>query len=261
MGVLMVRLNMLALGAGVVFAVAAGVATFLILRAVRDQPLPVVEVVPVVHAATDIAPGTVVTRASVGSLLTIVREPAGEVPGDAITSVSLVTGQTILVPVRAGERISTRHFEASSVLGGMQNLLPPGFVAVVMPATEQISVGGAVQPQDRVDLIASIPARRPDGSQQLVTQTLLRDVRVVATGQQTLPPLEPSPNTRPQAYSTLTLALPPQDALVVEHLLSTNVRVVLALRRAADEPAATQPVTTDDILQRFGLQAPAPPPP
>jgi Flp pilus assembly protein CpaB len=151
----------------------------------------------------------------------------------------------------------------STAAGPRADLLPPGHVAVVLDVNEHISVGGAVAPTDRVDLIATVPVPSGAGATLPVTQAILRDVRVLATGFRTRPlpavtsqsgaaAADPAP---PAPYPTLTLALTPQDAVVVQHLLAQNVRLALALRRPGDEPAPTSPETTANIARRFNLLA------
>lgn len=222
---------------------AAGGSVYLALRAAREQAAT--EVLPVLVAAADIAPGTLLGPASADRLLTVVREPASSVSEDAVTSLAAVQDRVVAAPLRRGERLLARHLAVPTASGGVTLAVPAGFVATVLPVNEQVSVGGAIGPGDRVDLIANVPIRQRDGSQQLVTQALLRDVGVLATGGQTAPPRAP--------YATLTLAVSPQDALVVQHLLSANVRMVLALRRPGDPVAETQPVTMETIAERFRL--------
>jgi pilus assembly protein CpaB len=188
-------------------------------------------------------------------LLTVAMAPASQLSANVVTSTAVIMGRTTHEPIRAGERLSLDKLALPTASTGLSALLPPGHVAVILPVTELISVGGAVQPHDRVDLIATLAVPQANGSQRVVTQALLRNVAVVATGTQTSPQaLVLGQNVR-QPYSTLTLALTPQDALVVQHLLQANVRMALALRRPDDaQVAEVTPVTMDEIARRYGLQ-------
>ncbi len=60
-------------------------------------------------------------------------------------------------------------------------------------------------------------------------------------------------DTGPAPYPTLTLALLPQDAVIVQHLLAQNVRLALALRRPGDQSSKTVPETTVEIARRYNL--------
>jgi Flp pilus assembly protein CpaB len=228
---------------------------------VAESQQPVV-VAPVVVATVDIAPGTLLTSASLASQFSVSRVPANDLPGDTVSSLATLDGRTTATQLRVGDRVRTSDLvapSATTAAGARADLLPPGYVAIVLPVTDQISVGGAVMPTDRVDLIANVPVSESTVSGTLVTQALLRDVRVVATGFRTRPTASPTPATTtevqaPSQYSTLTLALAPQDALMVEHLLANNVRLALALRRPSDPVEPTTPVTTAGLVDRFGLR-------
>jgi Flp pilus assembly protein CpaB len=257
----------LMLVAAFALATTTGLLIYLGLQQGREQIVassqqPVV-VGRVVVAGADIPAGTLLTSDAVPSRFEIARERVEQIPADVISSLESLEGRTTAVQIRAGDHIRASDLvplSATTAAGARTDLLPPGYVAIVLPANDQISVGGAVVPADRVDLIASVPLSDGVGNGVVVTQALLRDVRVVATGFRTRSAASPAasinPETAPPApYATLTLALTPQDALVVEHLLATNVRLSLALRRPTDDLEPTSPVTTSELARRFGLSA------
>jgi Flp pilus assembly protein CpaB len=226
------------------------------------QPQPAI-VSPVVVAKTDIPAGTSLNSTSLHSQFSISRAAVTDLPDDAIATLETLDGRTTAVQLRAGEPVRTSQLvpPSDSTAGGARaDLLPPGYVAIVLPVNDQISVGGAVVPTDRVDLIASLPVGDSTTGGPLVTQAVLRDIGVLATGFRTRPAASPTPaaaNAEPQApspYSTLTLALTPQDAVAVQHLLANNVRLALALRRPTDAVEDTTPVTTSDLVRRFALK-------
>ena len=256
----------LMLVAAFALATTTGLLIYVGLQQGREQVLassqrPVV-VGQVVVAGADIPPGTLLTSDGLPSQFEITREPIDEIPADVVSSLASLEGRTTAVQIRAGDHIRTSNLvplSATTAAGARADLLPSGFVAIVLPVNDQISVGGAVVPTDRVDLIANVPLADGAGNGLLVTQALLRDIRVVATGFRTRAAASPTASNAetapPASYATLTLALTPQDALLVEHLLATNVRLSLALRRPTDEVEPTVPVTTPDLARRFGLSA------
>jgi pilus assembly protein CpaB len=253
--------------AAVVLAIAAGALIYVSLQHAREQALtlPVEVVTPVLVARTDVAPGTVLEQANVSNLFELTRVAADQVAPEAITSLAALEGHTTAVPLHAGDRVLTSSLAAlapSTAAGPRSDLLPQGHVAIVLDVNDQISVGGAVAPTDRVDVIATVPVPSNAGPPVPVTQAILRNVRVLATGFRTRP--APTPPTQaaasaeptpPSPYPTLTLALKPQDAVVVQHLLAQNVRLALALRRPGDEEEPTSPETTAEIARRFNLLA------
>ena len=253
----------------VLLAVAAGTAIYVSLREAREQALtaPTEVVTPVVVATTDVAAGTVLEQANIATLFTVTRAPAAQVLPDAITTLAALEGHTTATSLHSGDRVvpsSLSTLAPSTAAGPRSDLLPAGHVAVVLDVNEHISVGGAVAPTDRVDVIATVPVPGDAGTTVPVTQAILRNVRVLATGFRTRPAAPPTTNqsatpavepTPPAPYPTLTLALKPQDAVIVQHLLAQNVRLALALRRPDDEPEDTSPETTAEIARRFNLQA------
>jgi Flp pilus assembly protein CpaB len=257
----------LSLVAAALLAVVAGATIYFSVRQAREQALtlPTEVVTPVVVASTDVAPGTVLEHANAATLFELTRVAADQVPADAVTSVAALEGQTTATQIRAGQQVLASDLSAlapSTAAGPRANLLPPGHVAIVLDVNEHISVGGAVGPTDRVDVIATIPVTGEGATAVPVTQAILRDVRVLATGYRTRP-VDASPTSQaattsaepapPPAYPTLTLALRPQDAVIVQHLLAQNVRLALALRRPGDDVEPTAPETTAEITRRFNL--------
>ena len=252
----------------VLLAVAAGAAIYVSLRQARQQALaaPTEVVTPVVVATTDVAAGTLLERANIATLFTVTRVAPDQVPPEAITSLAALEEHTTATAMHAGDRVLPSSLSAlapSTAAGPRSDLLPAGHVAVVLDVNEHISVGGAVAPTDLVDVIATVPVPTEAGSTVPVTQAILRKVRVLATGFRTRPAAAPATSqsttpaadpTPPAPYPTLTLALTPQDAVIVQHLLAQNVRLALALRRPDDDTQDTSPETTAEIARRFNLR-------
>ena len=251
---------------GVLLAVVTGGLIYLSLRQAREEAPPPQEVVSVLVATTDLPAGATLDANAAKTLFSPSRVPASSAPDDTVGSLASVDGRSLSVALHAGDVLRSSQLVTtapSTVSGPRADLLPTGHVAIVLDVNEHISVGGAVMPRDRVDLIATIPVAQPGGGPAVpVTQALLRDVQVLATGFQTRPvPLsssgQSSEATTPAPYSTLTLALTPQDAVLVQHLLAQNVRLALALRRPGEALDATAPQTTAEIAQRYNLAAAA----
>ena len=253
---------------GVVLAIVAAALVYAGQQHARDQANAPEEVVPVVVAATNVPQGTVLNSGNISTLFKVSRQVAKDVPQDAVSSLSTLDGEVTTVALSAGDRVLASSASTpadSTVSGARAALLPPGQVAIILPVNDNISVGGAVVPTDHVDVIATIPvtATGDNGksTDTVVTQAILRDVRVLATGFRTRPPAtngqQPAADTNPTPYSTLTLALTPEDAVTVQHLLAQNVRLALALRRPGDQTVPTTPVTSTDIAKRMGVSGQA----
>lgn len=248
------RISTLSLALGLLLAIGAALLAYLAVQTARgSQPAPVTEVLPVVVAAQDITPGAIVDTVALKTLFRVERQPAAQVPDDALTSPVVLEGRTFAKPVRAGERITASALTPLGSAGSLLTVVPPGYLAITIPVNELVTVGGAVGPQDKVDVIVSMAVPQPSGPNntpgRMVTQVLMRDVQVLAAGVQTAP----SASGQKQVSPTLTLALTPQDAVVMEHLLSANVRFVFGVKRPGEPPTDTLPMTTEEIARRYGL--------
>jgi pilus assembly protein CpaB len=253
---------------GVLLAVVAALLVFVGLQHARDQANAPEEVTPVVVAASNIPQGTLLSSNNIPTLFKVTRVAASGAPQDALSSVTTLEGQMTAVTLTAGDTVLASSISTpadSTASGPRAALLPPGDVAIVLPVNDNISVGGAIVPTDRVDVIATIPVPSTNAQQptskntdNLVTQAVLRDVRVLATGFRTRPPAQDngqsdSASTNPTPYSTLTLAVSPQDAVLVQHLLAENVRLALALRRPGEQTVPTTAITTSDLAHWLAL--------
>jgi Flp pilus assembly protein CpaB len=251
------RTNIIVLVLGVALAIAAGISVYLAVQLAGQTAAAPTEVAMVVSAASDIPAGTTFGASNTATLVRTARVPASQLDQQAVTSPLSLLGRATLAPVRAGEILVEQHLSASTgaAAESLAARLEPGLVAVALPANDATTVAGAVRAMDRVDLIASVPMRHSDGAQRVVTHAIVRDARVLAVGGQAAS----GQGGRPSTPTTLTLALSPQDALVVEHLVQANVRVVLALRRPEDPPALdTTPVSMEDIVRRLSGNGPQP---
>lgn len=112
--------------------------------AVADPP----ETAPVVVAAADLAPGTVLT----GGTLRLVQLPPGAVPAGSVASSAELTGRVLAGPVRRGEPVT----DVRLVGPGLTSLLAPGQVAAPLRLPD-LAVAGLVSAGDRVDVLATAP--------------------------------------------------------------------------------------------------------
>ena len=176
--------------------------------------------------------------------------------------------------------------------GELGKLVEPGHVAVAFPIDELSSVSYGVQPGDHVDVLMTLffieldqetqvkeplcPPLCPgtegevqgvagEQSPRLATQLTLQDVEVLGVGRWIQE--EPTPEEQQQAESGepvavelpeyVTLMLTPQDALVLKLAREHGASIDLAVRAKDDaQQFATQQVTLDYLLARFGISLP-----
>lgn len=179
--------------------------------------------------------------------------------------------------------------------GELGKLVEPGFVAIAFPIDELSSVSYGIQPGDHVDILMTFPfidieqetqvegplcapvCPGPEGEEtegllgeqipRLTSQLTLQDIRVLGVGRwikEEIPVEQAEDAERAgepvgiELPQYITLMLTPQDALVLKLAREYSASIDLAVRAQDDiQVFATQEVTLDYILARFGINLPA----
>ncbi|MDQ7793029.1 MAG: Flp pilus assembly protein CpaB [bacterium] len=108
--------------------------------------------VSVVVATTNLGEFTLLES----SMLRVASLPAGGVHPRAVSSPSMLEGRVLLAPVDAGQQILITQVRDRGAVGTGNSFvaaLEPGERAMLIPSTLARSVGGALAPRDRVDII------------------------------------------------------------------------------------------------------------
>ncbi len=108
-------------------------------------------------------------------------------PANAFTAVKDVAGKGARVDIPSGTLITANVIAASSDLLSNSDVaylpIPRGWVAVTVPTSEQVGVGGYVQIGDRITMLATINTgtfgQNPSAS---VVRTVFRDIDVLRVG-------------------------------------------------------------------------------
>lgn len=179
--------------------------------------------------------------------------------------------------------------------GELGKLLEPGFVAIALPIDELSSVSYGIQPGDHIDVLMTFffadvdqetqlieplcPPLCPsaEGEEQeaqvteqiprLAAQLTLQDVRVLGVGRWEHEESQPTEEQTQQQQvqqpvaavlpEYITVMVTPQDALVLKLAREQGVSIDLAIRAQDDiQQFATQQVTLDYIMARFGVSLP-----
>lgn len=136
-------------------------------------------------------------------------------------------GQRLLVPLRKGDPVLWSHFEAREEGGRLSQKILQRTRAVTVNVTEKSSVGGWVQPNDHVDVLATF--RDPE-SQEMVTVTLLHNVIVLATGKSTGREFSASFG---RGYTDVSLLVLPEEAELL--VLAQEMGTITLVLRHPDE--------------------------
>lgn len=148
--------------------------------------------------------------------------------------------------ILAGEPITTSKLIKAGSGGVLAAILPPGMRATSMKIDEKTAVGKMILPNDHVDVLLTSRARsRNGGGEDVSTEVLFRNIRVLAIGQQ----IDVKDGKRTSDGNVATLELSPGQA---EMLTQANVRgeVSLVLRSIAD--ISSSEAGTDDRLKERG---------
>ena len=134
------------------------------------------------------------------------------------------------VPLYAGEPL-----RRSKLIGEGQSfmsaILPSGHRAVATQIAADTSAGGFILPNDYVDVIMTRRAQNAGGGEGFVTETILKNIKVLAIDQTIQ---EDEEGKRVKVGETATLELTPQQAEIITVAQQMADRLTLALRSIAD---------------------------
>lgn len=150
------------------------------------------------------------------------------------TDMKNVIGTVVRFALPAGQPLTQGALVKPGDRGFLAAALGPGMRAVTVPVSAQSAVAGFVFPGDRVDLILtqSVPGGG-DGPPLKASETMLRNLRVLATDQKTDKSVDDKGNTVVTAYSTVTVETTPRIAEKIA-VAQTVGSLSLSLRSIAD---------------------------
>lgn len=208
----------------------------------RERMLPKGGFVEVLVAARDLGSGE-----KIGSETIAVRQiPREWMPPDALRphEFDSVNHAALSRTLQAGNPLTLDHLRQSkNSASGMS--LEPGYRAISIAVDEVSSIGGLIQPGDRIDLwgtamtpgggdmssMIQVPTEGVKGSRS--AKLVAENLRVIATGQKTERPDNPQAAELNAPYSSITLAVP---SAVASAVLGGQFqgRLGIALRSPAD---------------------------
>lgn len=210
--------------------------------------------VNIVVAREDLPAGTVLTNQNIHS----VEEYKSSVNDTAFTSdkMQFLIGKTLVIPLRKGIAVSWYHVGANlDQLTGLAATIRSGMRAISIPVSGESAVSGLVRPNDKVDILGtfSFMDENHPGEMETVTFTVLQDVTVLATGQETArAELEITSNSRRRSgYNTVTIAVFPEEAELLAFAMNVKGSLTLSLRNPDDVSVLDQTPPIDfQTLQR-----------
>jgi len=221
---------------------AGGVAAYLASGMRQPEPAapprPAVETVDVLVAKSDLAAGQVITERDIGWQVWP-RDAANagfikktERPNAASEFVGAIVRSALV----AGEPIRESKVVIGKGAGFMAAILPRGMRAVAIDVSPNTGAGGFILPNDHVDVVLTRRdkmAEKSTGIEKYVSETILRNVRVLAVDQT----VGEKDGEKVVIGKTATIELtPPQaETLALARQIGT---LSLALRSLLDSPAS-----------------------
>ena len=191
----------------------------------------------VLVAGSDISVGQIVNEAN----LRWIAWPADAVNPSFITKQSgglgrmrELSGSIARSALLANEPINVQKLIKAGQGGVLAAVLPSGMRAVSTAISAKSAAGSLILPNDHVDVILIREMRGRNGGQDYVSDTLFRNVRVIAVGQQI--ETKEGKKSADSDAKTATLELTPRQAEMLA-LANKMGEITLTLRSVADMQA------------------------
>ena len=150
------------------------------------------------------------------------------------TDLKALQGTVVRNAITAGQPVTQGALVKPGDRGFLAAALGPGMRAVTFPVSAQSAVAGFVFPGDRIDLVlTSSVAGGGDGQPLKASETILRNVRVLATDQRTDNTTDDAGKTVVKTFGTVTVEATPRIAEQIA-VAQTLGQISLSLRSLAD---------------------------
>jgi pilus assembly protein CpaB len=211
--------------------VAKNMASAPVVEAAMPVPQPAIDLTDVLALSSDVPMGE-----PVGDRLRWQAWPAESVGPNFITraaeadALEKYQDSVAKIALYAGEPL-----RASKLIGGglsfMSAILPGGKRAIATQIAADTSAGGFILPNDYVDVIMTRRAEGQTGGSGFTTETILKNIRVLAIDQTIQ---EDEEGRKVKVGETATLEVTPQQAEIITVAQQMADRLTLSLRSVAD---------------------------
>jgi len=198
----------------------------------QAEAAPVEQGPKVLVAKRGLPIGTIITADAIGYQLwpKEMVQDAYFIDGEA--DMNLLLGTVVRHGITAGEPVTQGSLVSPGDRGFLAAALSPGMRAITVPVSAKTGVGGFVFPGDRVDMLLTQTVSGEDTSLK-TTETILRNLRVLATDQSTESTTTQDGKTVVRAVRTVTMEVTPRIAEKIS-VAQTIGTLSLVLRSIAD---------------------------
>lgn len=224
---------------GVAIAGVCGVGAFFLAKSIVSKPREIrvetrADMTEVLVARAGISLGQIATESSFRwQSWPQDAIPPGAVsrsPGESSNGMRPYIGAIARTPILAGEPITKAKLVSAKEGGVLAAILPEGKRAVAVGIRDDyLAAGKLILPNDRVDVILVRKQRTRNGGEDTSSETIFRDIRVLAIGQR----IEVKEGQKNADGNTATLELTPMQAEELV-LARSKGEITLALRSIAD---------------------------
>ncbi|MFN3453113.1 MAG: Flp pilus assembly protein CpaB [Sphingorhabdus sp.] len=170
-------------------------------------------------------------------------------------SIDGLVGTVVRNAVTAGQPLTQGSIVKPGDRGFLAAALGPGMRAVTVPVSALTGVAGFVFPGDRVDLVLTQNVNASAGPPLKVSETIVRNLRVLATDQRSSPSVDEKGNTIVSEYKLVTIEATPRIAEKITVAQSIGT-ISLSLRSLADNASELeQALASGDINIPEGASA------
>lgn len=145
-------------------------------------------------------------------------------------------GKVVRNAISAGQPITRGSLVGPDDRGFLAAALGPGMRAITVPVSATSGVAGFIFPGDRVDMVLTQEVASDDGPTLKASETIVRNLRVLATDQRTSEAKDEAGNVQVIQSSTVTMEVTPKIAEKIAVAQSIG-QLSLALRSIADNTA------------------------
>ncbi|MGB6540809.1 MAG: Flp pilus assembly protein CpaB [Xanthobacteraceae bacterium] len=207
-------------------------------EAPKEAVAPPLATVDVLIAKSDLVTGQVIGPSDFGWQTWPAATSGGFIKKtDRPDAVAQFVGAVVRTPLASGEPIRDTKVVMAKSNGFMAAILPHGMRAVSMDVSPDTGAGGFILPNDHVDVLLTRRdkvAEKTSGIEKYVTETILKNVRVLAIDQV----LGEKDGQKVVIGKTATIELNPRqtETLALSHQLGS---ISLALRSLVDSPSTS----------------------
>ena len=156
--------------------------------------------------------------------------------GEGLPDIEKLVGTVVRNAITAGQPVTQGSLVSPGDRGFLAAALGPGMRAISIPMRSTTGVSGFVFPGDRVDLFLTQNVAVEEGQPLKVAETIVRNVRVLATDNRSSPRVDENGKTIVSNFKLVTIEVTPRIAEKITVAQSIGT-LSLSLRALADNAA------------------------